>query len=82
MVPEFPNCSLCPSPFLCAGHIIDLGPEGGERGGIVVIQGTVSDIMASPVSHTVKFLKRKLLKEGEPVPFIRGASLLPDGLER
>jgi len=46
--------------ILCADHIIDLGPEGGEGGGTVVAQGTVSDIMANPVSHTGKFLKRKI----------------------
>ena len=60
MVPESSNCSVYPSPFLCADHIIDLGPRGGEGGGTVVSQGTVSDIMANRASHTGKFLKRKL----------------------
>jgi excinuclease ABC subunit A len=49
-----------------ADHIIDLGPEGGEGGGTIVAQGTLSDIMANPSSHTGSFLKRKFLGEREP----------------
>ncbi len=39
-----------------ADHIIDLGPEGGDRGGMVVAQGTPEEIAATPVSYTGKFL--------------------------
>jgi excinuclease ABC subunit A len=46
--------------ILCADHIIDLGPEGGEEGGTIVAEGTISDIMANPVSYTGRFLKKKL----------------------
>jgi excinuclease ABC subunit A len=42
-----------------ADHIIDLGPEGGERGGTIVAQGTLADVMAHPLSHTGRFLRRK-----------------------
>jgi excinuclease ABC subunit A len=39
-------------------HIIDMGPEGGERGGYVVAQGQPQDIAACDESYTGKFLKR------------------------
>jgi excinuclease ABC subunit A len=42
--------------------IIDLGPEGGEKGGEVVGTGTVDDIMNSPRSYTGKVLKETLRK--------------------
>ncbi|NIS70963.1 MAG: excinuclease ABC subunit UvrA, partial [Proteobacteria bacterium] len=35
-----------------ADHIIDLGPEGGDDGGTIVAQGSLSAIMAHPLSHT------------------------------
>jgi excinuclease ABC subunit A len=37
--------------------IIDLGPEGGEAGGEVVCQGTPSEVMAHPASHTGRALR-------------------------
>ena len=37
--------------------MIDLGPEGGEKGGYIVAQGTVSDIMENKDSWTGKYLK-------------------------
>ncbi|MDP2910128.1 MAG: excinuclease ABC subunit UvrA, partial [bacterium] len=40
----------------CADWIIDLGPEGGEGGGQVVAEGTVSDIKKSKASYTGKYL--------------------------
>jgi len=39
-----------------ADWIIDLGPEGGDKGGEVVVQGTVADIKKAEKSHTGKFL--------------------------
>ncbi|MBW2121708.1 MAG: excinuclease ABC subunit UvrA [Deltaproteobacteria bacterium] len=42
-----------------ADYIIDLGPEGGDRGGTVVAQGSLSDIMAHPSSHTGRFLRKR-----------------------
>ena len=44
----------------CADHIIDLGPDGGDRGGEVVAIGTPEDIASNPNSLTGKFLKDKL----------------------
>lgn len=44
----------------CADHIIDLGPEGGEQGGNLVICGTPEEVANCPTSHTGKFLKEKL----------------------
>ncbi len=44
----------------CADHIIDLGPEGGFRGGTIVGTGTPHEIANNPNSHTGRFLKPKL----------------------
>jgi excinuclease ABC subunit A len=41
-----------------ADWIIDLGPDGGHRGGEVVATGTVADIIASPRSYTGQYLKK------------------------
>lgn len=40
-----------------ADWLIDLGPEGGERGGQLVCQGTPEDVAACPDSWTGKYLK-------------------------
>lgn len=44
----------------CADYIIDMGPEGGDRGGNVVIAGTPEEVAACEESYTGKFLKNKL----------------------
>ncbi len=44
----------------CADHVIDLGPEGGEKGGEIVIQGPPEEIIKSKKSHTARYLKRYL----------------------
>ncbi len=44
----------------CADHIIDLGPDGGFRGGQIVAQGTPEEVAAAKGSYTGQFL-RKLL---------------------
>ena len=41
----------------CADRIIDMGPEGGSRGGAVVASGTPEQIAAVPESHTGRFLR-------------------------
>ncbi|OGF67477.1 MAG: excinuclease ABC subunit A [Candidatus Fischerbacteria bacterium RBG_13_37_8] len=41
----------------CADHIIDLGPEGGEKGGTIVAQGTAEDIAKSKQSYTGKYIR-------------------------
>ena len=43
-----------------ADHILDLGPEGGDRGGEIIAEGTPEEIMDSPGSYTGNFLKRHL----------------------
>ena len=43
-----------------ADYIIDIGPEGGDRGGTVIAQGTPEEIAASPVSYTGKYVKKYL----------------------
>lgn len=40
-----------------ADHIIDLGPEGGDKGGQIVVTGTPDKVANTPESHTGKFLK-------------------------
>lgn len=44
----------------CADYVIDIGPEGGDRGGNVVAAGTPEQIAACPESHTGHYLKDKL----------------------
>ena len=44
----------------CAEYIIDMGPEGGEKGGEVVFTGTVEELLKHPTSYTGKFLKQYL----------------------
>ena len=44
----------------CADHIIDLGPEGGNKGGNIVATGTPETIAECPQSITGKYLKDKL----------------------
>ena len=41
-----------------ADHIIDLGPEGGDAGGQVVVTGTPQEVAACEESYTGKFLKK------------------------
>jgi excinuclease ABC subunit A len=48
-----------------ADHIIDLGPEGGDRGGRLVAQGTPEQIAATAKSYTGQFLKSYLNGEQE-----------------
>ena len=50
-----------PSVILAADHIIDLGPEGGDEGGMIVAEGTPEALMECITSHTGKALKE--LKE-------------------
>ena len=44
----------------CADHLIDLGPEGGDGGGTIVVTGTPEEVAACPVSFTGQYLKRML----------------------
>jgi excinuclease ABC subunit A len=44
----------------CADHVIDLGPEGGDKGGHLVTCGTPEEVAAHEESYTGQFLKEKL----------------------
>lgn len=44
----------------CADHIIDLGPEGGAKGGALVTEGTPEQVANCKASYTGRFLKEKL----------------------
>jgi excinuclease ABC subunit A len=44
----------------CADFIIDIGPEGGENGGMLMAFGTPEEIAKNPKSITGKYLKEKL----------------------
>jgi excinuclease ABC subunit A len=55
-----------------ADWIVDLGPEGGDRGGEVIVAGTPEEVAAHPTSHTGRFLK--------PVLAGRGATVHPEAV--
>lgn len=42
-----------------ADYIIDIGPEGGDRGGTVIAKGTPKEVAANPVSYTGKYIAMK-----------------------
>ena len=44
----------------CADHIIDLGPEGGNGGGLIVAEGTPEEVAKCSKSYTGKYLKNML----------------------
>ena len=46
-----------------ADHIIDMGPEGGRRGGEVVVTGTPAEVAASGKGYTAAFLKKEIFNE-------------------
>lgn len=45
-----------------ADYIIDMGPEGGDKGGTVIAKGTPEEVAESPVSYTGKYIKKMLDK--------------------
>ena len=49
----------------CADHIIDMGPEGGRSGGMVVAQGTPEQVASHPQSITGKYLRVELERVGK-----------------
>lgn len=46
-----------------ADYIIDMGPDGGDRGGTVVVAGTPEKVAEHPTSYTAKFVKQMLEKK-------------------
>ena len=53
-----------------ADYIIDIGPEGGDRGGTVIAQGTPEEVAESPVSYTGKYVRRYLNADREAAAFM------------
>ena len=47
----------------CADYVIDLGPEGGEMGGNLVVAGTPEEVANCAASYTGQFLKEKLAEK-------------------
>jgi excinuclease ABC subunit A len=45
----------------CADYILDLGPEGGKKGGQIVAQGIPEDLVKNERSFTARYLKEKLM---------------------
>ena len=43
-----------------ADYIIDIGPEGGDKGGTVIAQGTPEEVAKSPISYTGKYVEKYL----------------------
>jgi excinuclease ABC subunit A len=50
----------------CADWIVDLGPEGGARGGRVIAEGTPEEVVRVKASHTGKFLGELLGRQAPP----------------
>jgi len=51
----------------CSDWIIDLGPDGGDKGGEIVVTGTPEEVAAHPTSHTGRYLKQ-VLEQHPPQP--------------
>ena len=45
-----------------ADYIIDIGPEGGDKGGTVIAKGTPEEVAANPASYTGQYVKKYLTK--------------------
>jgi excinuclease ABC subunit A len=58
----------------CADHIIDLGPEGGEKGGRIVCTGTPEQVAECAQSYTGQFLKKVLKNEKQHVRKLQEAN--------
>ena len=46
---------------MSSDHIIDLGPEGGDKGGKIVAEGTPEEIIKFKKSYTGQYLKSKII---------------------
>jgi len=52
----------------CADWVIDMGPEGGDKGGEIILSGTPADVAACPASHTGRYLAKVLEREANATP--------------
>ena len=62
--------------MLNADHIIDLGPQGGHRGGQIVASGTPEDVARDPDSLTARHLREAFSRRG--IDIEPGAPAAPD----
>jgi excinuclease ABC subunit A len=63
-----------------ADWLVDMGPEGGSRGGTVVAEGTPEAVAAVPESYTGQFLKPLLDgREAEQQPMVKAAAVAGRG---
>ena len=46
-----------------ADYIIDMGPDGGDRGGTVVVSGTPEEVAKHKTSYTAKYVRKELKKQ-------------------
>ena len=46
----------------CGDWVIDLGPEGGDKGGEIVVAGTPEEVAEHSTSHTGRYLKQVLVQ--------------------
>jgi excinuclease ABC subunit A len=65
-----------------ADWVIDLGPDGGDRGGSVVAAGTPEDVAAVPASHTGRYLAAALAQSATGTPPREGAKAAAPGVRR
>ena len=61
----------------CADWLVDLGPEGGDRGGTLVASGTPEQLAKHATSHTGAYLKRMLVPTSAPTPRRKRAAAKP-----
>jgi len=54
-----------PDIIKCADHVIDLGPEGGKGGGMVIFEGTPEELAVCKTSATAASIAEKVLKEAK-----------------
>lgn len=59
-----------------ADHIVEIGPGGGEKGGAIVTQGSLSDILDNPTSLTGKYLKQKVSEKKKVIRKPTGSILV------
>jgi excinuclease ABC subunit A len=59
----------------CADRLIDMGPEGGEEGGMVIAAGTPEEVAGERVSHTGEFLRELVAPKRKPAPRKRRAKV-------
>ena len=52
-----------------ADYIIDIGPEGGAKGGTVIAEGTPEEVALNPVSYTSKYIDMMLKDKPEKKTF-------------